>query len=281
MLTQQDDQSLKKFRQQMVIEKNLSKNTINAYIVDIKQFLLFPSHESDVSKKAAQYMESLQEQKLKVNSILRKFAAIRQYYQFLDIHLSVRLPKQRTVTQITNHQDIRKLIHSCENLKEKAFMQLLFATGGRISEIISLKVQQLHSCIYGTQQHFMLTGKGKKERVVFVNEQAKIAIYDYLQTRTDENIFLFPARLSVNHITRQWGFKVIQKAAKKLNLDNIHPHSFRHAKAMFLLDSNIDLVAIQKILGHAHLSTTERYLKLHWQHLMDGMSKHPLSKTHK
>lgn len=286
-LSQLDVVNLKKFRQQMVIEKNLSSNTVNAYISDIKQFLLFEP-EMVYHKKALLYMKKMEQDKIHVASILRKFTAIRQYCKFLDIYIEVHLPKLQTNSQITKYQDIVKMIQYARNSKEKAFLALMFTTGGRISEVLSLKIQALYKCLNGNaQNYFNIMGKGRKERIVFITEEVKEILDEYLQerhsgnTKEDKNPFLFPARIKLSHISRQWGWDVVKRIALNLNIPEIHPHSFRHAQAMMLLESGADLISIQKILGHAHLSTTERYLKLHWGHLLEGISKHPLSKKSK
>lgn len=282
-----DSMSLKRFRQQMIIEKNLSNNTINAYIIDIKQFLLFQT-EIDYIHRIQHYIDHLEQQRTSTASILRKFTAIKQYCKFLDIYIEANLPKMQQNTQFTHYQDIITLIQSAENIKAKAFLALMFATGGRISEILSIKLKTIQTCLLSQQSHFNIIGKGKKERVVFITEHVKTILDEYLQTRTDKNLYLFPSRTGLQHISRQWGFKIVQNASQQaynatgnINFSHIHPHSFRHAQAMMLLESGADLVSIQKILGHAHLSTTERYLKLHWSHLLDGISKHPLAMSKK
>lgn len=318
-LSQTDIINLKKFRQQMVIEKNLSSNTVNAYISDIKQFLLFEQN-LEYKERAVEYMKKLEENKMKSASVLRKFTAIKQYCKFLDIYMEVQLPKIQSNVQITKYEDIVKMIKCARNAKEKAFLALMFVTGGRISEILSLKVQALQKCLNGNraQNYFNIMGKGKKERIVFVTEEVKEILEEYLQERSDasfnaiskkhteeneftdkrtigmskndinsikshsitsdKNPYLFPARIKQSHISRQWGWDTVRRIAISLGMPEVHPHSFRHAQAMMLLESGADLISIQKILGHAHLSTTERYLKLHWGHLVDGMSKHPLAK---
>lgn len=279
-----DSMSIKRFKQQMIIEKNLSNNTIQAYIIDIKQFLLFQP-EIEYSQRIQQYINHLEEQQTRATSILRKFTAIKQYCKFLDIYIEANLPKQQQNTQFTHYNDIITLVQSAENIKAKVFLALMFATGGRISEILSLKLKTVQLCLLSSQSHFNIIGKGKKERVVFITEHVKTILDEYIQGRTDKNQYLFPSRAGLGHISRQWGFKIVQNASQQAynvtgnsNFLHIHPHSFRHAQAMMLLESGADLVSIQKILGHAHLSTTERYLKLHWSHLLEGISKHPLAK---
>ncbi len=279
-----DSISLKRFRQQMIIEKNLSNNTINAYIIDIKQFLLFHP-EIEYNQRIQKYIDHLEQQRISTASSLRKFTAIKQYCKFLDIYIEANLPKLQQNTQFTHYNDIITLIQSAENIKAKAFLALMFATGGRISEILSIKLKTIQTCLLSTQSYFNIIGKGRKERVVFITEHVKSILDTYIQSRTDKNPYLFHSRTGLNHISRQWGFKTVQQAALKAqqetcntNFAAIHPHSFRHAQAMMLLESGADLVSIQKILGHAHLSTTERYLKLHWSHLLDGIAKHPLAK---
>lgn len=298
----QNAKELQSFVQMLKIEKNLSNNSIEAYIRDIKQFLIFKEglENKDVHDAAQMYLEKLQSEQVETSSILRKFSAIKQFYKFQDLYLNIRLPKANKPLKIVDYKQILKLLDYADNKRDKAFIYLLFATGARISEIVNLKLEQIEYCLKKRTGHFNLIGKGEKERVVFLTEDGMESLKDYLATRNDDSRYVFvnsrkitekdagidvvnqksvAFRKSVENLdkpedkplTRQWAFKMIDGLCKKANIPHLHPHDFRHAQAMLLLDAGTDLVSIQNILGHKHLSTTEKYLQLHWGHLVENV----------
>lgn len=308
----QNIKELHSFIQMLKIEKNLSNNSIEAYIRDIKQFLIFKEfiNEMNVHNAAQMYLEKLQSEQVETSSILRKFSAIKQFYKFQDLYLNMRLPKANKPLKIVDYKQILQLLDYVDNKRDKAFIYLLFATGARISEIVNLKLEQIEYCLKKRTGHFNLMGKGEKERVVFLTADGMDALNEYLSTRNDDSKYVFinsrkiadkdsdinavnsghlMSKKSVDKVnktgqldrsvdrivdrplTRQWAFKMIDGLCKKANVPHLHPHDFRHAQAMLLLDAGTDLVSIQNILGHKHLSTTEKYLQLHWGHLVENV----------
>lgn len=257
------------FEEFLVIEKNLSKNTIQSYISDLLQFKEF-------NDDAEKYLAHLHNKQLHPNSIKRKFSAIKQFFKFIELPFNIKLPKTQQNLKIVDHKQLLQMIEECEKIRDKAFLHLLLATGCRVSEALHITNRQMQQCIKNQESHFVIAGKGNKERVVFITLNSLNLLHQY-QKQEKTKKYLFESKTG-KPLTRQWAHKIIQQLAKKMNLEEtIHPHSFRHAQAMILLDAQVDLVTIQKILGHAHLQTTQIYLEMHFQQLQTAIKEHPLN----
>lgn len=269
------------FEDFLQIEKNLSKNTISAYLSDLHFFFEYiqNSDQNTLETIVAQYIEFLRNNMISSASIARKISAIKQFYKFNDIVINVHLPKISNNMQIVDYKIIVKILEDIEDIKLKAFLYLLFATGGRVSEVLSIKKNDIIECIKTQKLHFTIIGKGKKERVVFITSDTLEILKHFLSmsVQNDKQLYLFQSGLIAKPMTRQWAHKMLKQLCLKMNVEHLHPHSFRHAQAMMLLESGVDLISIKELLGHAHLSTTERYLQLHWKHLKEAIDKHPLN----
>lgn len=263
------EDQLNQFEDFLIIEKNLSNNTIQAYVNDIMQF-----QQSKVTPE--EYMDMLFTKKLSHASIQRKMSAIKQFYKFQNIKLNIKLPKIQQTFKYTEYKDVIFALENCSNLQNKTFLYMLFATGARVSEALNLTLQQITPAIKNNELFFPLVGKGDKERIVFMTATTIDLLKEYIRIYSPSK-FLFESKRTHKPLTRQWAHKILSQLALKLNLEHIHPHSLRHAQAMMLLESGADLIAIKELLGHAHLSTTERYLQLHWKHLQEAIALHPLN----
>lgn len=260
--------NLTAFETYLALEKNLQPNTICSYMSDLLQFT-----KSQLTPE--EFIQFLLQKQLAISSIKRKYSALKQYYKFHKQTLSINLPSHNHILKLVCPHKIKELIETCTNIKYQAFLYTLLATGCRVSETLTIRTSTITHCIKQKQLHLIIKGKGNKERVVFLSSKALKLLQNYI-ARYKPFTYLFSNRYN-KPLTRQWAHKIIKQLSNNLGYDNIHPHSFRHAHAMILLESGADLLSIQKLLGHSTLKTTQIYLEQNWQHLEQALTKHPLS----
>lgn len=271
------------------IERGLADNTSLAYENDLLQYLSFLKKNkisSWDSKKIdmVDYLKYLKNAKLKPTSIGRKIASIKVFYRFMDlegliafnptIHLespttkswaTTKLPKFLTYKEVElllNQPDIGKPIE----LRDKAMLEFMYATGSRVSEVVSLKVNQINLEVGFAN----ILGKGSKERIVPIGKTALRYIAEYLEKarpylvkngNQKEELFL---NWRGKRITRQGLWKIIKKYAFACGIKKqISPHTLRHSFATHLLSNDADLRSVQEMLGHANITTTQVYTHIH------------------
>lgn len=295
-------------------EKDASAHTLDAYQRDMLDFFVFMQQQGwDVERiDAAQlgsyivYMQ--QTRKLSAPTVARKRSAVRQFFKFLyseghrsdnpAIHLKA--PKSaRSLPTVLSHDEVDSLLQWIAaderpvGRRLYALLEILYAGGLRVSELVSLRKTQLHvdDLPDGTRYHYMLIkGKGGKERVAPLHERAVLALRTYIPYRelcvgesaqAAKNDFLFPSESSAGHLTRQRLGQLLKELALEVGIDpvKVHPHALRHSFATHLLEGGADLRVIQELLGHSDISTTQIYTHVQPKHLQEVMlSKHPLSK---
>ncbi|MGM9971704.1 MAG: site-specific tyrosine recombinase XerD [Anaeroplasmataceae bacterium] len=291
------------FKYYLEVEKRSSVNTIKSYLSDLKAYGIFLKTYQNVydvrditEDMIKKYMISLKRQKLTNKSIARKITAIKDFHSFLceeykDITYNpsalIESPKpEKTLPTVLSQTEIEVMIDSIDTntplgKRNKAIMELLYGCGLRVSELISLKVSNLHI----NAKYIDVIGKGDKERRLPFGDMAIIAVRDYL-----ENARLLIAKnagdlLFFNYqgkpITRQGIFKMIKKLALDNNIEKeISPHTIRHSFATHLLEGGADLIVVQEVLGHSDISTTQIYTHLDKSHIKDVyLSTHPLAKN--
>lgn len=260
----------------LLVEKNLSQNTISAYKNDIKKFTRFLREkkyrlkEIDFSK-FTEFLLNLKKQNLSVSSIIRIISSIRNFYKFLyargyvSSYLFIETPKSdRNLPEVLSFTEIEKLLSVKNNSKtykrDIAILELIYGSGLRVSELVNLKIDDINF-----KQKFMrIKGKGNRERIAFLNEVALKRINEYLPERaknkkSSQSPFLFLNK-SGNKLSRQFIWKIVKKYVSLAGLDkNVKPHTLRHSFATHLLESGLDLRIVQELLGHKNLSTTEIY----------------------
>jgi integrase/recombinase XerC len=292
------------FRRHLSVERNASPHTIDAYLRDIRQFFEFlasPSGQSTGDAKTKPtgaasaaleqldyqtvraYLGALHHRRLEGTTIARKLAALRTYFRFLqrEGHCSLTLfdqvvtPRfQRKMPAFLSEQEMANLldqpaVDDVLQLRNTAILELLYATGVRVSELTGLRRQDLDLA----QQMVRVRGKGGKERLIPVGSQAIGALHAYLRhydalarhrSRGKSLASGTPQPLFLN--ARGGGLSprsvrtiVSRAAAQVVHLEGISPHAFRHSFATHLLNAGADLRVIQELLGHASLSTTEQY----------------------
>ena len=300
--------TIENFIESLVSEKGLSKNTIESYKSDINQFLARQtkskkSEESFSKASIEKYILSMNNLGLERSTILRKLSSLGHFFDFLVnenvlkenpfLHISTPKKKSKLPVFLTNDQvdrllEIARKDNSCKGLRLLTMIEILYATGIRVSELVELKL----SSLYEKKNFIFIIGKGNKERLVPIDQNTLSTIEKYLKVRLEflknhnnKDKWLFPSRNSKHgHITRQRFHQLLKLLCKKTNIDSkyVSPHKLRHAFASHLLANGMDLRSLQMILGHSDISTTQIYTHV----LSDRLKKtvedyHPLSNIFK
>ena len=291
------------------IEKGLASNTISAYKLDIEKFFHYLSTnqllvEQVTSEHLTSYVAWLRglentEFKIGESSIARNVISIRSYFAYLAKEhkfdnpsinfkppkIGKRLPKALTIDQVMSMLNIvgSDLISS----RDKALVELLYATGARVSELINLNTLDISTVDTeaGVTTTVKLKGKGGKERVVPIGSFAVAAVNDYL-VRSRPTLLKVSTQkaLFLNHrggrLSRQSAWNLVAKAASRAGLlDQVTPHSMRHSFATHLLDGGADIRVVQELLGHSSVTTTQIYTLITIDHLRESYANaHPRSK---
>lgn len=262
-------------------EKGLSSNTILSYKRDISFFLNFLKERNrrslkGVSSYVIDYLSLLKSKGFASSSIYRAFISIKLFFRFLkregfiekDETGELDLPKiWQLVPVVLTYGEIERLFQSVDTSsmigkRDMAILELLYATGMRVSELCSLKISDLD------EDQVLVKGKGDKERVIPVGEKASRAIDRYLLTRSERDskeLFLTRTGKSMNRVDVWNRVKFYAKRAGIFK--NISPHTMRHSFATHLLENGADIRVIQDMLGHADISTTDRYTQISDKHL--------------
>jgi len=264
------------------LEKGLSKNTLSAYNQDLLKFTLWLKGSSlkNVDRiKLLDYLAYRFEQGYNSRSTARALSSLRSFYAFLveknfiseNPTSKIDSPKLgSSLPKILSEEDVNKLINAPDikspiGLRDRAMLELLYACGLRISELISLNVLNLNS----RQGLVSVMGKGEKERLVPMGEEALERVSDYLTygrnqflKENQSSSFLFLSKRGTG-MTRQAFWYRIKEYALKSGVDkSLSPHTLRHAFATHLLNHGADLRTIQLLLGHTSLSTTQIYTEV-------------------
>ena len=284
------DHIIRSFLDSLYIEKGLSKNTVSSYENDISSFLSWLNkkqinYQQVSGKNINEFISNLFNSGLKSSSINRKISSIKHFYLFLSkkkiIKYSpadeIETPKQEKYLPISMSEDeVERLLSSPNSnriieRRDKAMIEILYATGMRISELVNLKLTDVDF----NRSVLKVFGKGSKERLVPYGEKAAEALDIYLRDRKrsdSKNIFLSNRG---SQITRGAFWQRIKIYIKRENLkSSISPHTLRHAFATHLLNRGADLRSVQILLGHSDLSTTQIYTHIAKQRLGEILKKH-------
>ncbi len=277
------------FLEALSAEKGRSSKTLSSYESDLRLAndsipvgLLNATHEDIQS-----YLSSLPD---KASSISRKASALRGFYKFLLLEkiisinptTNLELPKSnRTLPQFLSIQEIDLLISSAGDIKTsvrlRAMIELLYASGLRVSELCELPMTALLG------DKLLIHGKGAKERIVPMHTSAIDALNKWLKIRDTqtESKYVFPSHGKSGHITRDGFFKILKKCAtlSGISPSRVSPHVLRHSFASHLLSGGANLRAIQTMLGHEDISTTQIYTHILPEKLQETIVQHhPLAK---
>jgi integrase/recombinase XerC len=276
--------AIRYFEQYLKIERNVSPHTVRNYLSDLSQFSSFLTsggRDQGVDKidlvTLRAYLAELKKNGLSKTTVARKLATLRSFFQYLTREGWVdqnparwitapkkekRLPKFLTV------DEAQRLMGNPRILRDTAILETFYSTGIRISELVSLKKEDIdfHAGL------IRVFGKGRKERIVPIGEKAMTVLQQYLQ--------LFPLAEGVvfcnakrEPLTTRTIHRIVKQYMRQIDRPSFSPHTLRHTFATHLLEGGADLRSVQEMLGHTTLSTTQRYTHLQVDHLMQVYDK--------
>lgn len=283
----------------LTVELGLSANTRQAYERDLRLFcktLGLKNSDALVNVSREQitgYMTQLKEKGLAAATIARKLAAIKAFYRFMtsegymDANPSevveagtkgIKLPRvlsEDEVVRLLNQPDIT----TAEGFRDRTMLEVLYATGMRVSELINLTLERVDL----NMKYIIAFGKGSKERIVPLGSVAAEFLQQYLEkvrpklTHADRNTNIVFLAFGGHELTRQRFWQIIRGYGRKANINKaLTPHILRHSFATHLLDNGADLRSVQELLGHSDISTTQIYTHLTNKRLRDIYAKaHP------
>lgn len=293
---------LRDYKDYLILEKSLSSNTVDAYLSDIQRFAEYLDLQDmrvdiwEISPKHIRsFLNFISELGISANSQARILSGIKSFFKFLfiqdeindDPSILVETPKiGRKLPVVLSPIEIDKLISAIDinsetGVRNIAILETLYGSGLRVSELVNLRISDLHF----NEGFIRIIGKGNKERLVPVSSKSKNAIVNYMEQYrkylnvkyTDEDILFLNRR--GRKITRVMIFTIIKELAIKADIiKNISPHTFRHSFATHLIEGGANLRAIQDMLGHKSITTTEIYTHLDKEFLKDTIVRfHPRS----
>ena len=287
------------FLEYLTVELGLSANTRQAYERDLRLFcktLGFKNSDALVNVSREQitgYMTQLKEKGLAAATIARKLAAIKAFYRFMTAEgymdanpaevveagtKGIKLPRvlsEDEVVRLLNQPDIT----SAEGFRDRTMLEVLYATGMRVSELINLTLERVDL----NMKYIIAFGKGSKERIVPLGSVAAEFLQQYLETvrpkltHEDRNTNIVFLAFGGHELTRQRFWQIIRAYGRKAKINKaLTPHILRHSFATHLLDNGADLRSVQELLGHSDISTTQIYTHLTNKRLRDIYAKaHP------
>lgn len=280
------------FIEMLAAERGAAANTLEAYRRDLEQFDAFLKRtaiEDAPRVKLEKYLASLSKQHFSPRSVARKLSALKQFYRFAVAEgwceenpaQLLETPKARAaLPKVLSRQQIASLQVAAEaDPRMLALLELLYATGLRVSELISLRRSQLlrnPSHALGYELFLIVRGKGNKERLVPFTERALRAVLAHAETLPKAEKYLFPSNSAQGHLTRQRFGQLLKELALTagLNPASLSPHTLRHSFATHLLSGGADLRVIQELLGHSDISTTQVYTHIADERLQKLVAQH-------
>lgn len=288
---------LQDFLNYLSVERGLAPNTLESYGRDLRQFLVFLQEKKGLQVVEVTqavvigYLLHLQAKGRATATLSRSLAAIKSFYHFLareqvipkDPTVNLDAPKQeKRLPRVLSVEEVVKLLEqpdlkSPSGIRDRTMLEVLYATGLRVSELVSLKIENVNL----EEGYLRCLGKGSKERIIPLGSVATKYVTFYLDharkflasNPREEILFL---NHHGNGLTRQGFWKIIKKYADQLGIANsITPHTLRHSFATHLLENGADLRSVQEMLGHADISTTQIYT-----HLTRNKLKEIYEKTH-
>ena len=263
-------QTIGEYLEYLELEKGLSQNTIDAYRRDLSDFAQGIEDIKSISRMTINsYVRTLRERKLAPTSVIRKVASLRGFFKWatssgiLDKNPAATLEQPKTpqrLPKVVSVKEIDEMLHNNLTPLEHVIMELLYSCGLRVSELVNLKINDIDL----SSKYVRCFGKGSKERIIPIGEQAKSVVKEFLPTRdflikkfdlTTKNLLI---KDNGHFITRQDIYSFIHNQGKLIH-KNISPHTLRHSFATHLLENGADLRVVQELLGHSDVSTTQLY----------------------
>jgi integrase/recombinase XerD len=296
-----DQRHLEAFLEMLVVERGRAPLTIDAYRRDLADFTRFLAGQDVTgadSDAIRAYMAELAGC-MAPGTSARRLSCLRQFYRFLfaegirpdDPTATIDSPRiTQPLPKLLSEDEVERLIEAARategpaGVRLSALVELIYATGMRVSELVGLPL----AAVGGDERFVVVRGKGAKERLVPVGDVARAAVAAYVEVREQflpggaPSPWLFPSRGSSGHLTRRRFGQMLDKLSRAADIDpsRVSPHVMRHAFASHLLAHDADLRSVQKMLGHADISTTQIYT-----HVLEARLKalvrnhHPLSDT--
>ena len=295
VMTASAERWIEAFLEMLAAERGSASNTIQAYRRDLADFVehlagdLVEAEKEDICA----YLAALADGGMAASTAARRLSALRQFYRFLhgegvrgdDPTSGIDAPRRgRSLPKILSVREVERLLNAArdypgpEGVRFVALMEILYATGLRVSELVSLPFPSATP----ERPFLMIQGKGGRERMVPLSVPAKTALANYeavrahFTKRVDDHKWLFPSRSKGGHLTRQRFAQLIGELATRAGVDRrrVSPHSLRHAFASHLLAGGADLRSVQRMLGHADISTTQIYTHVLEERLRDLVERH-------
>lgn len=292
------EEFIKEFMDYLSVERGLSKNTLESYSRDLNKYAGYLKKKGinnldGVKRPDIQdFMMGLKGNKLNASSIARNLVAIKVFHRYLtsqrllkeDVTSVIETPKLwKTLPDVLDLREVEAILNSPntrlkQGLRDKAAFELMYATGMRVSELVNLKLTDLHM-----EMGFVrCLGKGQKERIIPVGSKAKEALQKYIEKarpkflKKAESSALFLTRLG-KPMSRQTFWMIIKHYVKDARIKKrVTPHTLRHSFATHLLQNGADLRIVQELLGHTNISTTQIYTHINKERLKQIHQKfHP------
>ncbi|KIL44265.1 site-specific tyrosine recombinase XerD [Jeotgalibacillus soli] len=289
---------LRDFIQFMVVEKGLAANTIQSYERDLNAYINYMDKVEQITSfdsvkrfHILQFFSHLKEQGKSAKTIARHTSSIRSFHQFMirerrtehDPTQHLETPKlEQKLPKVLNIEEVESLLEAPDlskssGYRDRAMLEVLYATGIRVSELIGLNLDDIH-----LEMGFVrCIGKGNKERIIPIGKSASDMLNIYIhqarnQLRSSSEQALFLNQHG-RRLTRQGFWKILKGLAKKAKIEKeLTPHTLRHSFATHLLENGADLRAVQEMLGHADISTTQIYTHVSTTRLREVYTKfHP------
>ena len=291
---------IEKYLENILTKKNLSENTFISYkndLIQFQKFLNLNKIENVDEDKIRNYVDFLAKN-YTTTSHCRKLSSLKNFFNFLDeknlikqnFFETIEFPRfKRTIPKILSEEQIKKIINlSHKDSSEKGvrlslMLEILYATGIRISELVSLKIGNISE----DYSFIIILNKGRKERIVPLISRVQnilikyLKILQYNKTKSSKN-FLFPSNSKLGHLTRIRFFQMLKKIGSKalIHKELLSPHKVRHSFATHLLNRGVDLRLIQESLGHKDISTTQIYTHIQTKKLRKILTeKHSLKRN--
>ena len=287
------------FTETITAERGAASNTIAAYTRDLEDFGEFldskrKTFENAMLAELRAYLSSLVKRGLSAKTQARRISALREFYKYLYTEKirsdnptdALDSPRTgRSLPKYLSEDEINRLFKAVEELKSpkkdrmKVLVEILYASGLRVSELISLPAATAN-----VKENFLIVrGKGSKDRMVPLTDAAKKALKDWIPVREKtlpkgrESRWLFPSKGKTGHLTREGFFEELKSLALIAGIDRerVSPHVIRHSFASHLIAHNADLRTVQQMLGHSNIATTQIYT-----HILDNRLKNTVEKNH-
>ena len=263
-------QIIAQYLEYLELEKGLSQNTIDAYRRDLSDFAKDNDDIETVSRlKINSHIRALREQNLAPTSVIRKIASLRGFFNWAastgiiktNPAAAIEQPKTpQRLPKVLSIKEVEEILKSNLTPLEHVIAELLYSCGLRVSELVNLKITDIDL----SSKYIRCFGKGSKERIIPIGEEAKRVVKEYLPYR-DILIKKFNINTKIllildngKYVNRQYIYNFIRALGKKIH-KNISPHTLRHSFATHLLENGADLRAVQELLGHSNVSTTQLY----------------------